>query len=143
MYLVLLLELKDLRQVDHRSLHTVKTLDDNQDLLPGSVRLGLALADDLPQQILKRLHVVVLERPDARPAQPDTEPNRRMIELVGNYETALSDQGRNDGRIRCETHGRNESVFLPDKLSDETLSSLVKVQGTAFKTSSTARESVS
>ena len=48
-YLVLLLELNDLGQVHHRSLHTVKTLNDNQDLLPWSVRLGLALADDLPQ----------------------------------------------------------------------------------------------
>ena len=48
-YLVLLPELNDLRQVHHRSLHTVKTLNDNQDFLPWSVRLGLTLADDLPQ----------------------------------------------------------------------------------------------
>jgi hypothetical protein len=143
MYLVLLLELKDLGQVDHRSLHTVKTLDDNQDLLPGSVRLGLTLADDLPQQILERLHVVVLERPDARPAQPNTEPDRRMVELVRNDQAALSDQGRNDGRIRCETHGRNDSVFLTDELGNEALSGLVEVQGTGFETSSTTRESVS
>ena len=143
MYLVLVSEFKDLGQVDHRSLHTVKTLDNNQDLLPGPVCLGLALANDLPQQIFKRLHVVVFEHPDARPAQPDTEPNRRVVEFVGNDQTTLPDQGRNDGRIRCETHGRNDSVFLTDKSSNEALSSLVEVQGTTFKTSSTAGKSVS
>lgn len=94
--------------------------------------LGLALTDDFPQEVLKRVHGVVLERPDTGPAQPDAEPDRRVIKLVRNDQTAFSDQGRDDSRIRRETHGRNNRVFLTDKLGDEALSRLMEIQRTTF-----------
>ena len=81
-HLVLPLQLKHARQVEQSSLHGVKTFNDDEDLLPRAMRLGLALADTLLQQGFQSVHVVMLEHPDVGAAETDTESNRRVVELV-------------------------------------------------------------
>ena len=68
--------------MQHGPLHRVQTLDDDQDLLPRSVRSWLTLTDAFPQQRVERLHIVVLERPDRGTRQPDPESDGRVVEFV-------------------------------------------------------------
>lgn len=98
------------------------------------MRLRLALADDLAQQLLKRLHVVVLEHAHVRSAQPDPVPNRGVVELVRDDEAALADETRDDVRVCRETHGANERILHTEEPGDERLRLLVQIKGPAFET---------
>ena len=101
-HLVLLLEFHERGKLDQGTFHAVETFDNDQNLLPRPVRLGLALADDLSQKRLEGLHVVVLEHPDVGAAETNTEPDRRMVELVRDDEAALGHERGDDRRVRRE-----------------------------------------
>lgn len=141
-YLVSLLQLYQGRQVDESALHAVETLHDDQDLLPRTMCLRLALADDLSQKLLQILHIVVLEHANVRAAQPDTETDGCVVQLVGDNEAAFRYQGRDDRRIGRKTHRADESIVLSDEASDKSLGLDVKFGGTTFPTSSTYRNAV-
>ena len=52
--------------------------------------LGLALADNLLQQILQVLDVVVLEHADLGTTEPDAVSDRCVVELVGDDKGTLA-----------------------------------------------------
>jgi hypothetical protein len=135
-HLVLLLELDQLRQIDQRSLHRVETLDGDHDLLPRSMRPRLTLTDDLPQQRLQILHVVVLELPHARSAHPDSEPDRRVVQLVRNDEASLAYERRDGRRVCSEPHRDDERVVFAQEPRDESLRLDVKVERAGIETGS-------
>ena len=88
-YLVLLLQLQDARQVHDRPFHAIKAFDNEENLLPWTMGLGLALTNDSLEQRLERLHVIMLENPHISPAQPCTKTNRDVIALVGDEKAAF------------------------------------------------------
>lgn len=57
--LVLLFELKDLRQGAHLTLHAVDALNNDEDLLPGAPGPGLPICNVFPQQGFKMLDIIV------------------------------------------------------------------------------------
>lgn len=97
------------------------------------MRLRLALADDLSQQCLERLHVIVLEHPDICTTQTNAESNRRVVQLVRNDQTTLADQRRDDRRVRRKAHRTDQRVLLADEPRDKCLRLRVQVQAAALE----------
>jgi hypothetical protein len=133
-YLVLLLELEDCRQVDERALHRVQTLNDDHNLLPRPVRLRLALGDDFAEELLERAHVVVLVHAHARAREAHADADARVVELVRDDQAALADERRNDRRVRREAHAEDRRVFVADEAGHERLGLLVQVERAALET---------
>jgi hypothetical protein len=106
------------------------------------VRPGLALGDDLAQELLERLHVVVLEHADARAREPDADTDRGVVELVGDDEAALADERRDDGRVGREAHGHDGRVLLADEIGDERLGLLVEVECAALQPGSARADAI-
>jgi hypothetical protein len=141
-HLVFLLQLHDTGKIQERPLHTVQTLDKNQNLFPWAVRLWLALTDDLPEQRLESFYIIVLEHPYIRTAQSRTKTNRRMIQLVGDEETTLGDECGNDRRVGGKTHGRNESVLLANETGNQRFCGHVQLGRTTFESGAARGDAV-
>lgn len=141
--LVASLELEDLRQVDQTAFHRVQSFDDQQNLFPRSVSSRLTLRNDFSQQGLERFHVIVLEPSDTGARESRAESNRRVVEFIGNDQTSFTDQGRNGGRVRRETHGSNHGGFGTEESSNEFLSLDMQISGRGVMSSTSARNTVS
>ena len=132
--LILVLELDHTGQVDQSTFHTVETLDDDQNLLPWTMRLRLSLTDNFPQQRLEVVHIVVLEHANISPAQPNTEPDRSVVEFVRDDQAAFVDQRGDDCRVGRKTHRADKRILLPDELGDQCLRNSVQLGRAAFET---------
>ena len=138
MYLVLLLELHDRREVAKGAFHTVQTLDNDQNLLPWAVGLGLTLTDHLTKQVFQVVHVVVLEHANVGTTETDTSTNGSMVQLIRDNQTTLGDQSGDDSRVGRETHRAEESRLHAHETRNKRLGLDVQVEGTNF-TTGTAR----
>lgn len=141
-YFVFLLEFHDSGEINHGTFHRVKTLNDEKNLFPWTMSLGLSLTDDFSEQRLEALHVIMLEHPDVCTAKPDSETDRSVVELIRDHETTFSNKGRNESRISGKTHRTDESIFHADKFGDERLANAVQVTGTTGKPSTTGGDAI-
>ena len=106
--LVLLLDGDDLGQAHNGALHAVDALDHDQYLLPRAARDRMAFDDGLLQLGLQVDRVVVLEHLDRGARQARAEHQRRVIQLVAEYEAALADQSRYVERVGGEAHAEGD-----------------------------------
>ncbi len=106
------------------------------------MRLRLTLADHLSEKFLEALHVVMLEHPDVGPAHTYTNTNGGMVELVRNDQATLTDQGRDDSRIRRKTHRAKKSVLHTHEPSNQGLCLDVQIERTTLQTAATRRDTV-
>lgn len=142
LYLILLLELDDLRELDNRTLHRVKTLDNDQDVLPGTVSSRLALRDGVAEDRLEICGIVVLEDTDKGARETGTKDKRVVVELIGNDEGALGGETGNGGTVGGITHGDEESGLLAHKLGNELLGLCVQIGRSTLKTGSARRQTI-
>ena len=66
-----------------------------------------------------------------------------MVQLIRDNKTPFGNEGRNDGRIGCETHGADKRILHAHETRDQSFPNEMKIAGTAFETGSTSRDAVS
>lgn len=118
--LVLLLESQDTGEIAHGSFHRVETFDSDKDLLPRAVSTGLTLSNSLTKELLKFLHIVVLERPDDSSRKTGTNTDGGMVELIRNNEVTLGNERREGTSVGDEAHRENHSSGLANELCNFT-----------------------
>jgi hypothetical protein len=106
------------------------------------MRLGLTLTDNLPEKGLERFHVVVLEHPYVSAAQSCTITDRRMIQLVGDEEAALGDEGGYDCGVGGKAHRGDKRILLSEETGNEGFCGHVQLRGAALESGATCRDAV-
>lgn len=94
--------------------------------------LGLALADDLAQQVLQILHIIMLEHPNLCPAEPDTHTDGRMVELVRDDQAPFTHKRRNHRGITRKTHRSDQRVLRADEPRNKPLRLDMHLQRPSF-----------
>lgn len=97
------------------------------------MRPRLTLTDRLAQQRLQRKHIIMLEHPDTRRAQPNAESDRGVVQFVRDDEAALVDECGDRRRVGSKAHTDDHGVFRPDELGHEFLRLNVQIQCTRFQ----------
>ena len=118
-YLVFFLQLQNTWQVNDGPFHTIQAFDNKENLLPGTMRLRLALTYNFPEERLERLHVVMFENSHTSSAESCAKTNRGMIALIRDEKAPFRNKRRDDRRVGCKTHRGNKCVLLANKTSDE------------------------
>jgi hypothetical protein len=95
------------------------------------VGAGLALRDGFAELGLEVLHVVVLEHCDHGAGETGTEADGGVVELIGDHEAALANNGREGGRVGNEAHGEDHGRWLANELGDQILDLECELGGTA------------